>query len=185
LLDDELLARCQRGDEGGLEELIRRHQDRIYRMAFRILRDAARADEAMTEALAAIWFRCGNWRGEASAGTWMTQVAYRVILDHVRTRRRWWRIWSAADVASGSLPADPLTQAANRDQEVHRLQRLDAALNDLSPEDRGLVHLHYFEDQSLAEIAAILRVSRDAIKTRLARARAKLRDALGDGDDLF
>ena len=184
-MDDELLSRCQRGDEAALYELISRHQDRIYRMACRILRDAARAEEAMTEALTAIWYRCGSWRGDASAGTWMTQVAYRVILDHARTRRRWWRFWSADEVEPGSQPVDPLTEVTDRDQREHRLERLDRVLKTLSPEDRGLIHLHYFEDQSLADIAAILEISRDVVKTRLARARAKLRAALGDGDDLF
>jgi RNA polymerase sigma-70 factor (ECF subfamily) len=154
-------------------------------MAFRILRDKARADEAMTEALTAIWLRCRNWRGEASAGTWLTQVAYRVILDHARTRRRWWRFWAAGDVEPGGPPADPSAEVADRDEQEHRQQRLDQVLKALSPEDRGLVYLYYFEDQSLAEIATILDVSRDVVKTRLARARAKLKVALGDGDDLF
>lgn len=184
-MDDELLARCQQGDEAALLELIGRHQDRIYRLAFRILRDAARADDAMTEAFSAIWFRCGSWRGDAAAISWMTQVAYRVILDHARTRRRWWRIWPLDDVESRSPSVDPQTEAAERDQRAYRLARLDQVLAKLSSEDRALVHLHYFEGQSLAEIAVILQSTRDALKMRLARARAKLKAALGDGDELF
>jgi RNA polymerase sigma-70 factor (ECF subfamily) len=184
LLDDELLSRCQRGDEAALSELMNRHQDRIYCLAFRILRDAARAEEAMTDALAAIWFRCGSWRGEA-ATTWMTQVAYRVILDHARTRRRWWRIWSKDDLEPKPAGADPLTEAANRDQHDYVQQRLDDVLRILSPEDRALVHLHYFEGQSLAEIAVILQTSRDALKMRLVRARASLKEALGDRDEFL
>ena len=115
----------------------------------------------------------------------MTQVAYRVILDHARTRRRWWRFWSADEVEPGAQPVDPSNEVANRDQQEYRLERLDHVLRTLLAEDRSLIHLHYFEDQSLAEIATILEVSRDAVKMRLARARAKLKAALGDGDDLF
>ena len=65
-----------------------------------------------------------------------------------------------------------------------RLQKkLNVAMNDLPAEDRALVHLHYFEGQSLAEIALVMNVSRDALKMRLSRARTKLRTLLGDDDE--
>lgn len=180
---EDLLRRCQRGDATALSELIRCQQDRLFRVAFRVLRDPARAEDAVTDAFTAIWARCGSWRGE-SAGTWIQRVAYRIILDHARSRRRWWRLLTAA-------PHEPLaenepgTELADRDHRAHQAKQLERAIDALAPEDRILVHLHYFEGQSLAEIAAALQVSRDALKMRLSRARARLRDALGEPDDLF
>jgi RNA polymerase sigma-70 factor (ECF subfamily) len=180
-LDDDLLRRCQRGDAAALGELIRRHQDRLFRVAFRVLRDPGRAEDAVADAFAAVWSRCGRWRGE-SATTWIARVAYSVVLDHARSRRRWWRLFGATVEEAAQEPAsDP----ADRDQQVHRARRLEQAVATLAPEDRMLVHLHYFEGQSLAEIAAVMQVSRDALKMRLSRARARLREALGDGDGLF
>jgi RNA polymerase sigma-70 factor, ECF subfamily len=64
-----------------------------------------------------------------------------------------------------------------------RAERVARALAALSPEDRALIHLHYYEEQSLAEIAPVLKVSRDALKMRLARAREKLRASLGERDE--
>jgi RNA polymerase sigma-70 factor, ECF subfamily len=183
-LDEDLLTRCQRGDATALGELIQRHQDRLFRVAFRVLRDPARAEDAVTDAFAALWFRCGSWRGE-SALTWLQRVAYRVILDHARSRRRWWRLFSLAEKEPATTEKEPACELAERDEYAHRVRRLEYAITTLEPEDRVLVHLHYFEGQSLAEIAAVLQVSRDALKMRLSRARARLREVLGASDELL
>lgn len=181
---EDLLRRCQRGDSMALGELIRCYQDRLYRVAFRVLRDPARAEDAVADAFTAIWSRCGSWRGEA-AETWIHRVAYRIVLDHARSRSRWWRLFGSAKQEPATATPEPGSEFATRDQQAYRTARLEQALATLAPEDRMLVHLHYFEDQNLAAIAAVMQVSRDALKMRLSRARARLREALGECDELF
>ena len=181
---EDLLRRCQRGDATALSALIRSQQDRLFRVAFRVLRDPGRAEDAVADAFTAIWSRCGSWRGE-SAETWIQRVAYRVILDHTRSRRRWWRLFTPTAEEPLAATKEPGHALAEQDQQAHQARRLEQAIDALAPEDRILVHLHYFEGQSLAEIAAALQVSRDALKMRLSRARARLREALGDSDELF
>ena len=181
---EDLLRRCQRGDSTALSELIRRAQDRLFRVAFRVLRDPGRAEDAVADAFTAIWSRCGSWRGE-SAETWIQRVAYRTILDHARSRRRWWRLFTPSTQEPAATAKEPGHDLADRDQQAHQARRLEQAIDTLAPEDRILVHLHYFEEQSLAEIATVLQVSRDALKMRLSRARVQLREALGDSDELF
>lgn len=175
--DDELLRRCQQGDDTALTQLVQRFEGRIFRLALRVLQDAARAEEAAADALATVWLRCRGWRGEARAGTWIQQVAWRVVLDHQRRRRRWWRFWERTNSPGVSDPADLVAAEENQ---AKRELALNAALAQLSPEDRALVHLHYFEEQSLADIALVLQVSRDALKMRLSRARQQLRTLLKD-----
>lgn len=178
-MDDDLLRRCQRGDATALTELIARHQDRLFRTACRVLRDPARAEDAVADAFATMWARCRSWRGEAAA-TWIGQVAYRVVLDHARARRRWWQVLSRP---APDLAADYDDEVADRDERAHAARRLDAALGTLTPDERALVHLHYYEGQSLAEIGAVLGVTRDALKMRLSRVRDRLRKALGELDE--
>ncbi len=181
-MDDELLRRCQRGEESALESLVERFQEGIFRLACRVLADPARAEEATTDALAAIWSRCGSWRGQEGAAAWIRQVAWRVILDQHRARRRWWRVWDlerAGDVFISQEPA-ALPALAERDARQRREQSVEFALQNLSAEERALVHWHYFESLSLADIAGILGVSREAVKMRLSRARDKLRPLLKD-----
>jgi len=183
-VDDDLLRRCQAGDDAALGELICGFQDRLFRLAVRVLGDPARAEDAVADAFVAVWSRCRSWRGDAAAATWICRVAYRVVLDHARERRRWWRIFPSAG-REPPVPADPAAELANRDRQEHLARRLAEALATLPPEDRALVHLHYYEGQSLAEIAAVLGASRDALKMRLSRARGRLREVLGDGDELL
>jgi len=180
-LDDsnELLRRCQRGDDRALTDLVRSYQDRIYRLACRVTGNTALAEEATAQALAKIWARAGQWRESAAAGTWIYRLAVRTVLDVQRGQRRWWKRWSGpwprvvADRDAG--PAEKLT---GRDEEAQRARRLHQALQALSENDRALVHLYYFEGRGLPEIAPILGASREALKVRLARAREKLRTLL-------
>lgn len=184
--DEELLRRCQRGDDTALETLAQRFQERLFRLAYRVLSDEARAEEATVDALTVVWDRCRSWRGESRAATWIHQVAWRVILDHQRARGRGWRFWereASAEARAGEELDPPLAIAAREERELNQ-QRVALALGKLSADERALVHLHYFEDLSLAEIAVILGVSRDALKMRLSRTRDKLRPLLGEADEL-
>jgi RNA polymerase sigma-70 factor (ECF subfamily) len=178
---DQLLRRCQQGDESALAELVRLYQDRLFQLAYRALGDAALAQEAAADALIKVWSKAGQWRGDAAANTWIYQVAVRTVLDARRSRRRWWERWSGppSEAVTDDRP-EPPEQLARGEQERKQGQRLHAALRQLSEEDRVLLHLYYFEDRGLAEIAAILGVGRATLKTRLARARQRLRAQLGD-----
>ena len=181
---DELLRRCQRGDEAALGAIVRLFEERIFRLACRVLGDAALAEEAAADAFAKVWVHSRQWRGDAAAGTWIYQVAYRAVLDCRKRRRRWWQFWGpppGEEVHDPQLsPVDRAVQAEGR---LHTQRRLQEALGQLSAEDRALVHLYYFEERGLAEIAVILSVGRPALKMRLARARQKLRELLKDFDE--
>jgi RNA polymerase sigma-70 factor, ECF subfamily len=176
---DELLRRCQAGDESALRALVRGYQERIFRLAWRILGDANLADDATARVLEKIWSKAGQWQGRSSASTWIYRVAYRTILDVQRSRqRRWrWKLWPT--------PAPPLVDRrpgpAVKVEQEEAAARVQKALAELVPADRALVHLYYFENQGLAEIEAVLSVNRDALKMRLARARERLRKLL-EGD---
>src|SRR4051812_47788780 len=91
---DQLLRRCQQGDETALDELVHLYQDRVFQLAVRALGDPALAQEATADALLKVWTKAGQWRGDAGAATWIYQVAVRTVLDARRSRRRWWQRWA-------------------------------------------------------------------------------------------
>ena len=185
MTDEALLERCAAGDEAALTELMQRWGTRLFRLAVRVLGDAARAEEAATEAWTNVWFGCRGRRGASSAGTWILRIAYRTVLDHTRLRRRWWRSVPPEAARPADPHDDPAVQAAVRERHERASQRLEKALAGLSPADRAVVHLHYFEDRPLAEIAGIVGITREALKMRLHRARAELKTALGDDDEFL
>jgi RNA polymerase sigma-70 factor (ECF subfamily) len=177
--DDELLRRCQRGDETALNALLRRYQDRIFRLACRVITDRALASEATAQSLVKIWGRCGQWRGQSAAGTWIYRIAVRTVLDVQRSQSRWWRRWSRPITAEvRDLRPGPEEESSCREESRRREQRVQRALQQLSYNDRVLVHLYYFESQTLGEIEAILGVPKANLKMRLARARTRLRSLL-------
>lgn len=183
---DELLRRCQQGDQRALTELVRGFQDRIYRLAFGVTRDTALAEEAAAQAFLKIWHKAGQWQGQSRAATWIYRLALRTILDVQRGQRRWWKRWSAPGLAlsreAGPCPAEHLEQ---QDEQADRSRRLQDALGQLAEADRALVHLYYFENKGLAELEAILGVARANLKMRLARARQRLRSLLEASDGTF
>jgi len=182
--DDELLRRGQQGEETALDGLVRRYQQPIFHLACRVLGDATLAEEATAQTLVKIWRRCGQWRGQSTAGTWIYRIAVRTVLDVQRSQTRWWRRW-ARPVPVETLDGRPLPdeEASGREQSRQREQRVQTALQQLPETDRALVHLYYFEEQTLGEIELILGVPKANLKMRLARARQKLRSLLGETDD--
>lgn len=146
--------------------------------------NAALAEEATAAALLKIWTRCGKWRRESSARTWIYRLAVRTILDTLRGQKRWWRRWLGLTADVVDAAANATARLEKQEEEKKTTARIQDALAQLEPADRALVHLYYFEDQSLPEIEAILGVSRDALKTRLARARQRLKGILqADGSE--
>ncbi len=177
--DDELLRRCQEGDETALGAVIRSFRDRVFRLACRVLGDAALAEEATAHTFVKVWERCGQWRGESAAATWIYRISYRTILDVQRTHARWWRRWA---VPASLQPTDarlgPIDAAVNHGELERRARLVRDALQHLSDGDRALVHWYYFENLSLPQIEDILNVPRANLKMRLARARERLRPLL-------
>jgi RNA polymerase sigma-70 factor (ECF subfamily) len=164
---DELLRRCQQGDQSALTALVRQYQQRIFRLNL--------ADEAAARTLEKVWSKAGQWQGRAGAGTWIYRVAYRTILDVQRARQSWWRRWAPGPFRLADQPSRRLEQEETA-------ERVQAALAKLSPADRAVIHLYYFENLRLAELVPILGASADALKMRLARARERLRDLLEPSD---
>jgi RNA polymerase sigma-70 factor (ECF subfamily) len=182
--EDDRILRCYRqGDEPASPEAVRRLHERIFRLAWRMSGDVALAEEAAAEALVKIWRNAKQWREESAAGTWIYRLAVRTIFDFDRGQRRWRRRWASVPaVAAVDGRPGPAEAAEGREHHDARSARLHEALAQLGPADRGLVHLYYFENRSLPEIAEILKVNRDALKMRLVRARAKLRTILVTDD---
>ncbi len=183
--DGGLLRRCGRGDEDALEELVRRYEQRLYRVAFRVAGDRALAEEATVDSFYKVWCKARQWRGQSSPEAWIYRIAVRTTLDLMRGRQRWWRRMRIASMdRKTESTTEPLDELVDEEQRQHEVCRLERAISSLGESDRILVHLYYFEQRSLADIAPVLEASRDALKMRLARARKRLREALGESDDI-
>lgn len=182
--DRQLLRRCGQGDENALAELVRRYEQRVFRVAFRVAGDRALAEEATVDSFYKVWCKARQWRGQSSPQAWIYRIAVRTTLDLKRSRQRWWKRMRLASSRNENAPSpEPADELIAVEQRQQIARKLDRAIGELKEDDRILVHLYYFEERNLAEIATILNTSRDALKMRLTRARQRLRQVLEEVDD--
>ncbi|MBK9030903.1 MAG: sigma-70 family RNA polymerase sigma factor [Myxococcales bacterium] len=176
--EPELVAAARAGDDAALAALIKQHQDRIYRFGLRMCRDPEDARDVLQETLLALARGVKDFRSEASLSTWL----YTVARSHcIKARRR--SKFAPAQVGSldGEASATVVDPAPGPAQALSD-RRLAAALEDaiaaLEPSHREVLVLRDVEGLAAAEVAEVLAISVDAVKSRLHRARAAVRAAL-------
>lgn len=176
--DEELVALAQHDDVEAFEELVRRHRDTFFRVALRICRDRADAEDVTQEAIVRAWRSLGSFRGDARFTTWMYRIITNLALNKV-TRRREHAVEEVPEApGDGSDAADPARRAEDRE----RLDVALAALATLTAEQRACLVLREVEGLSYEELAEVLDISVASVKGRLFRARQDLSEALARYD---
>jgi RNA polymerase sigma-70 factor (ECF subfamily) len=163
--------------------LFERYEPLLTRFFVHSLGSREDAEEAVVDTFVRVWRGAPAYRGEASVRTWLYRIAHHIALDVLRQRMR--RPWAEAallpaeerDARLGGDPedADPaavLVAGFEREQDRTTLHQ---ALSYLSPSDRTLIALYYFEGWSYGEIVAIRGESLPRVKGLLYRARQRLR----------
>jgi len=176
--DAELLARIRNGAPDDFAEIVRRHQGRIFAILHRYERDAHLVEDLAQETFVKAWRALDKFDGRAPFEHWLSRIAVRTAIDHLRRRQR-----TVAAVAFPELGEDALDwlRAEDAPSELEAGQArevLDAAMQRLSPAERVVITLQELEGRSVKEIAALTGSSSIAIRVRATRARAKLRRAL-------
>ena len=162
------------------EKLVRPHFDRLWRLAFRLTGRKPEAEDLFQELLIKAFGKLDDLVAIEKPGPWLSRVMYNLFIDE---RRRFAR-QRVHTVDEGFLPDEGVQGLAGdadpvRDTErLDRLRQLDVALAQLSEEHRVIVILHDTEGYKLEEIHELIGVPVGTVKSRLHRARARLREIL-------
>ena len=162
------------------ERLVRPHFDRLYRLAWRLAGSKAEADDLFQELLIKAYGMLDELVKIEQPGSWLSRVMYHLFIDQKRRFAR----HRMHTVQEGQLPGDGLAELpgtggpAYDNQRLEQIQRLDRALAQLSDEHRVVVLLHDTEGYKLSEIQELTGIPVGTVKSRLHRARARLRDIL-------
>ncbi len=167
------LSRAQAGDPRAFEELIAEHDRGLRVLAYRLLEDRAAMQDAMQEAYVSAYRAIGSFRGGSEVGTWLYRIVYNACMDELRRRPRRTHVDLDDAREHVDLAPDPGDVVATR-------STLEAALACLSPEHRAIVLLIDAQGFSYQQVADALGISPGTVASRLNRARAALRPALGD-----
>ncbi len=177
--ESELVERARRGDERAYEELVRRHQGIAFRTAYLVAGDAADAEDAAQDGFIKAFRALGRFRAGAPFRPWLLQI----VANEARNRRR--SAGRRAGLALRAAGEDPSGGAAPSPEGAvlggEERERLLAAVNALAEEHRLVIACRYFLELSEEETAAALGWRRGTVKSRTARALARLRENLGEG----
>lgn len=165
------LARSEHAD--AFEQLVRRHQVAVYRVALRLLGDPDEAEDAAQDAFLQAWRGLPRFRSGSSFATWL----YRIVTNHcfnlLRTRR-----WPAQ--LQEDHPATADTDPVEIVEARTTLAALQRALGRLTPEQRAAFVLRHLEGCSHEQIGQVLGISVPAVKSRIHRARVELLSAMDE-----
>ncbi len=164
------------------EKLVRPHFDRLYRLAWRLTGQKAEAEDLFQELLIKAYGKLDDLMRIDEPGSWLGRMMYNQFIDERRryARRRMHTV-TEGELPGGGLAELPGSEGPARDQErMERINALQAALAKLSDEHRLVVLLHDTEGYKLEEIQELISVPLGTVKSRLHRARARLREILSE-----
>jgi len=177
--DQEIVRRVQQGEAALFEVLMRRYNQRLYRVARSITRDDAEAEDVMQQSYLNAFTHLDQFAQRAQFSTWLTRIAVHEALARVRRRRRLTEIDAMSDTDDG--PGVLRSTRPNPEQEAltgELRAALEASLDAIPEMYRTVFVLRDVEGLSTVEAAECLETSEDVVKTRLHRARAALRREL-------
>jgi RNA polymerase sigma-70 factor (ECF subfamily) len=170
-LAPNVVADAKRGDQQAFAALVRHYDRGLRSLAFRLLGDRDRMDDALQEAYVKAYRALPKFRGEAGLGTWLYRITYNACIDELR------RPHNAGDVPLDDVPGSRSLEPDIADR-VGERNALARALAALPVEDRAAVLLVDGEGFDYASASRVLGVPAGTVASRLNRARATLRRAL-------
>ncbi len=176
--EQDLALALTSGDRQAFEALMRRHNQRLFRVARAITGDSSEAEDAVQSAYLSAYLHLASFAGRSSVATWLTRIAINEALARRRARRARERLDSIDWVEEEPCDrgATPEEAAALKQQ----AQLVERAIDGLPATYRLVLMLRQVQGLSSGEVAASLAVSEEVVRVRLHRARAMLRERLGE-----
>lgn len=189
MTENELIQRAKNGDHAAFEQLVLTHQDRVFTLAFHLLGNREDAADLAQEAFLKAWRSLAGFHAESSFATWMHRLTTNLCLDHLRKQARRQNISVAASLDDEE---NPFPEPADSSQDPHaqlerkeRKRALTQALQALPEHYRSLLLMREVSGMSYQEIADALELDLGTVKSRIARARERLRKILVQDGNFF
>ena len=170
-----LVERCRQGDLGAFEEVYRAHSGRLYSVAFRMVGNAADAEDLLQEIFLAAHRKLESFRGESALGTWLYRLAVNLCLDYLRSRTG--RAISVTDALDDEHPLPDNESRSLAERTVTKMD-LERALAQLPEGCRMAFVLHDIEGLEHREVAEAMGIAEGTSKSQVHKARLRLRGLL-------
>ena len=177
--DEEVVRRVLAGDTALYEIILRRYNQRLYRVARAIVRDDNEAEDVMQDAYVRAYENLHQYEGRSVFAAWLTRIAVNEALARVRRRKRFDQLDNVSE--DGEPSVDPATDALDPEQTTSQAELgriLEESLLGLPEQYRTVLMLRDVEELSTTETAEVLSLSEENVKVRLHRGRALMRKKL-------
>jgi RNA polymerase sigma-70 factor (ECF subfamily) len=190
LSDDELVARARAKDVAAFEELIGRHEEKVYRLAMRFTRNETDAAEILQETFLSAWRNLDGFQGKAQFASWLYRVAVNAALMMLRSQKRHPQVAvedvtpealgeAAKDAGPGLGAGTDWSRRPDEQFQSDELRRqIQLAVDQLPESQRSVFLLRDVDGMSTEETGELLGLTLPTVKTRLHRARLTLREAI-------
>jgi len=170
--DTELMTRLARGDMAALGNIVRRHQDKVLSLSYRVLGDWHRAEDVTQETFLRVYRAAKHYKPKARFTTWLYRIVINLCFDEQRKQAK-----AAAPLedANPAVLAGPDYNAAERKEVIESVK---TAVNELPERQRLAVILHRYDGLSHAEIGEVTGWTKSAVESLMVRAYANLREKL-------
>jgi len=178
LPDRELVVRCQRNESRAFDELVARHQDRVYTAVTRFCGNAEDAADIVQRAFINAFRKIQEFKGDSAFSTWIYRIAFNQAISFRRENRRpAVSIYSSKDdekVVEPAVDSNPTEKLEGEETQ----KKVQQALEMLEEGDRQIILLKDLQGHSYDEIASIMQIPKGTVRSRLHRARLELKSKL-------
>jgi RNA polymerase sigma-70 factor (ECF subfamily) len=171
--DEALIGRITSGDRLAMQVLFARHHVRVYRFVLRLVRDESVAEDLISEVFLDVWRQAGRFEGRSAVPTWLLAIARFKALTALR-RKPDEELDEEAAQAIEDQSDDPEVSLAKKDKSA----AIRKCLSGLSAEHREIIDLVYYHEKSVEEVAEIVGIPENTVKTRMFYARKRLAELL-------
>jgi RNA polymerase sigma-70 factor (ECF subfamily) len=179
LKEKELIERVKKGEDDAMEVIVKTYKRKLYKLAYDLTNNSADAEDLVQEAFFKAFSQINRFRGESMLGTWLYRITFNHYLDLQRKKSN--LIYKQSEEITESSdemqPKDGHNPARKyEDKQISK--HIESALKKISPREKHVFMLRYYNDCQLREISEIMNISEGTVKSLLFRALKKLRKEL-------
>ena len=171
--DEILIGRIAGGDRLAMQALYARHHVKVFRFVLRLVRNEASAQDLISEVFLDVWRQAARFEGRSAVSTWILAIARFKALSSVRRRKE-----AQLDEEEAERIEDEADTPEVALQKKDTGEVLRQCLAKLSPDHREIIDLVYYHEKSVEEVAEIVDIPENTVKTRMFYARKKLAELL-------
>lgn len=170
--DTYYIQRIQAGDVASFACLLDKYSRPVHSLILKVVRNREDAEELAQDVFMKVFKNLSSFKGDCSFSTWIYRIAYNTAISATRKKKH--EFLAIEETVISNVSEEEVAEALGRTDSSSQVERLDAALALLPPDERAIILLFYMKEKTIEEVAAITGLTSSNVKVKLHRIRKKL-----------